>query len=86
MALSSCSVLAFVHLDCILQGRPCGSGSEIKPAFTLNVIMRVRISKWESKIFVQDNFCQCKSIDQNIESNLPVCEIIQSMHKSVYFV
>ena len=30
--------------------------------------MRVRISKCEAKIFVQANFRECKSIDQNIES------------------
>ena len=52
----------------------------MKPAFTLN---GGKNFKMRVKIFVQANFCECKSIDQILNPNLPVfllCEILQSTH------
>ena len=48
-------------------------GPKLSQQITLNASENL---KREAKIFVQDIFCECKSVDQNIESNLPVCEII----------
>ena len=41
------------------------TGSEIKLAFTINASENF---KMRGQIFVQENFCECKSIDPNIES------------------
>ena len=58
------------------------TGSEIKPAFTLNANAR---PTYLYKTFL----ASAKVLIKKLNFNLPVfllCEIIQSTHKSIYFV
>ena len=60
-------VLMWKRIGILDPSYKCRSGSEIKLAFMLNAS---GISKCEAKMLEQEIFRECKSIDQNIESQI----------------